>query len=88
MCLAVEVQSLTQWTSRDVSIKFLKVTFHLQLVENIGYIPHVVQRILESALHPTVCASHLPPLCSPSTPLANTSLSIICESASLVLLLH
>ena len=27
-------------------IQFLKVTFHLQLLQNIGYIPHVVQYTL------------------------------------------
>ena len=37
----------------------LKVTFHLQSLQNIGYIFHVVQYILEPILHPTVCISNL-----------------------------
>ena len=37
-------------------IQFLKVTFHLQLLQNIGYIPHMVQYIFQdifplSSLH-------------------------------------
>ena len=38
-------------------IQFLKVTFRLQLVQNIGSIPRVVQYILEPVLHPVVCTS-------------------------------
>ena len=41
-----------------IFIQFLKVTFHLQLLQNIGYIPHVVQHILEPILHPVACISH------------------------------
>ena len=37
----------------------LKVTFHLQSLQNIGYIFHVVQYILEPILHPIVCISNL-----------------------------
>ena len=40
----------------------LKVTFHLQLFQNISYIPCVVQHILGSVLCPVVCASHSPTL--------------------------
>ena len=40
----------------------LKVTFHLQLLQNIGYIPHVVQYILEPILYPIVCISPIPML--------------------------
>ena len=38
--------------------EFLKVTFHLQLLQNIDCIPHIVQYILEPLLHPRVCTSH------------------------------
>ena len=41
-------------------IQFLKVTVHLQLLQNIGYIPHVVQFILEPILYSVVCSSHSP----------------------------
>ena len=37
---------------------FLKVTFHLQSLQNIGYVPQAVQYILEPFLHPVVCTSH------------------------------
>ena len=41
----------------------LKVIFHLQLLQNIEYIPYVVQYILEPVLHFAVCCSHsLPPI--------------------------
>ena len=43
-----------------LAIPFLKVTFHLQLFQNIGYIPCVVQYILEPILHPVVCTSPKP----------------------------
>ena len=33
----------------------LKVTFYLQLLQNIAFIVHIVQYILESILHPVVC---------------------------------
>ena len=65
MCLAVEVQSLTQWTSRDVSIKLLKVTFHLQLYQNIGNVPRVVWHSLEPISQSIVCL----PLPYPMLPL-------------------
>ena len=39
-------------------MQFLKVTFHLQLLQNIGYIPSVIQYNFEPILHPLVCASH------------------------------
>lgn len=32
-------------------MQFLKVTFHLQLLKNIGYIPQVEQNILEASLY-------------------------------------
>ena len=37
-----------------------KVTLHLQLSQNIGYIPCAVQYLLESTLHPVLCTSHSP----------------------------
>ena len=40
-------------------IQFLKVTFHLQLLQNIGYIPVFCSTSLSlSYLHPIVCTSH------------------------------
>ena len=35
----------------------VNVTFHLQLLQNIGYIPHVVQHISEPVLYPMVRTS-------------------------------
>ena len=59
--------------------KYLKVTFYLHLLQNIGCIPHAVHDILEHVLHPIVCASHFPPLILlPS--LVTTSLFSISES--------
>ena len=47
----------------------LKVTFHLQLLQNIGYITCVVQYILEPILHPIVCTSpSATPILPPSSP--------------------
>ena len=43
-----------------ILIQFLKVTFHLQLLQNIGSIPCVVQYIPEPILHPIVYTSHCP----------------------------
>ena len=40
-----------------IFIQFLKVTFHLELLQNIGYIPSVVQYILEPILYLIVCTS-------------------------------
>ena len=55
----------------------LKVTFHLQLLQNIGYIPHFVQYILEPILHPTVCTSHSP---TPILPLPSPHLQpLVCS---------
>ena len=36
------------------------VTFHLQLLQNICYIPCDVQYILEAILYPIICSSHFP----------------------------
>ena len=36
------------------------VTFHLQLLQNTGYIPCDVQHIPDPILHPTNCSSHFP----------------------------
>ena len=49
-------------------VQFLKVTFHLQLLQNNGYIPRVVQYILELILHPIVRTSHSAPLSCCSHP--------------------
>ena len=43
---------------QNLFIYLFMVTFHLQLLQNIGYIPHVVQYNLEPVFHPTACASH------------------------------
>ena len=40
----------------------LKVTLHLQLLQNVGYTARVVRYILAPVLHPVVCTSHSPPL--------------------------
>ena len=47
-------------------IQFLRVTFHLHLSQNVDYMPHVVQYILETILYPVVCISHF---CTPMLPL-------------------
>ena len=63
----------------------LKVDFHLQLLQNIGYIPHVVQHVLKPALHLVVCISQSPIPMSPllPSPLVTTRLfTYICESAA------
>ena len=63
----------------------LKVTFHLQLLQNIGYIPHVGQYILGPILHPVVCACHpATPMCPPRTSVTTSLFSV---SVSLLLFL-
>ena len=57
----------------------LKTTFHLQLLQNIGYITHVVQYILELILYPIICPSLL-------SLLVNTSLFSVSVSLLLFLL--
>ena len=47
---------------------FLKVTFHFQLLKMIGYIPPVVQCILEPVLYPGAFTSPPQPQCGPSSP--------------------
>ena len=88
---AVKVWSPNHWTAREfptmplfknIFIQFLKVTFHLQLSQNIGYIPHVVQYILVAYLTPN--SSYLPlpsPYCPPL--LVTTSLFSISVSLHL-----
>ena len=46
---------------------FLKVTFHLQLLQNIGSVPRVVRYIFEPVSHPVACAFHTPSLPFPPT---------------------
>ena len=41
-------------------MQFLKVILHVQLLQNIDSVPHVVQYILELILHPVICASFSP----------------------------
>lgn len=52
-------------------IQLLKLTFHSQLLQNIGCLPWVVPSILELILHPRACASHF---LSPMVPLTYPSL--------------
>ena len=47
-------------------MKFLKATFHLQLVQNIGCVPCAVQYILEPVLHSIACTSHSAHPCRPA----------------------
>ena len=56
----------------------LKVVFHLQLLQNIGYIPPVEQYILEPILYPINCAflSTPTPQYSPSALVTMTLFSI------------
>ena len=95
---AVKVWSPNHWTAREfptmplfknIFIQFLKVTFHLQLSQNIGYIPHVVQYILVAYLTPNGLYLLLPyPYIAPPpslSPLVITSLFYVCESASFLL---
>ena len=58
-------------------MQFWKVTFHLQLFQNIGYIPCDVQYILEPTLNPIVFTSHFPTPKLPCTSLVTTRLSPI-----------
>ena len=53
---------------KKIFYTILKVAFHLQLLQNIGYIPHVVQYILEPILHPIVCTSQCPTSILPLSP--------------------
>ena len=68
-------------------VQILKVAFHLQLLHNIGYIPHVVQYILEPILYTTVCTSHSPILLLPLPPVT-TSLFSISVSLLLICYIH
>ena len=58
-------------------IQFLKFTLCLQLLQSIGYIPHVVQYMREPILHPISYTSHSSTLLSPPLLwLVTTSLSV------------
>lgn len=46
----------------------LKVIVHLQLLQNIGFVPRVVQYILIDYLTPNICTSPSPPLYCPFPP--------------------
>ena len=67
-------------------IQFLKVTFHLQLLQNIGYIPHVVQYIPEPMLYLIVCPLSPPHIIPAPSPLVTTSLFSV--SVSLLFLCY
>ena len=57
------VHGVTKSQTRLSDFQFF--TFHLHLLQNIGYILHVVQYILEPILHPVIGTSLF---CLPSTP--------------------
>ena len=59
-----------------IFIQFLKVTLHLELLQNIGYIPSVVQYILEPILYLIVWTSY------PALTGNHYLVVYICESAS------
>ena len=62
--------------------KFLRIALHLQLLQNIGYILHVVQ-ILEPILQPIVCTSYSPTaVLSQHHHCYHQFVLCICESAS------
>ena len=60
----------------------LKPAIHLQLLQSIGYIPHVVQHVGEPILHPAACISHFPPLYWAPHQQVTTVVLYIWESAS------
>ena len=62
----------------------LKLANHLQLLQSIGYTPHVVQHIGEPVLQPVVCISHFPPLYRAPHQQVTTVVLCIWESASCV----
>ena len=66
---------------------FLKDTFHLQLLQNIEYIPCVIQYILEPILHSVFVSSTSLSLCCPSllSPLVTSTLISICEKIDNIL---
>ena len=53
---------------------FLKITFHLQILQNIVYMPHGAQYILEPTLHSVVCISQSSAPTWPTPPLVVTGL--------------
>ena len=60
----------------EIFIQYLKVTFHLQLLQNIDNIPYNVKYILEPVLYPVDCSSHTStPIIAPShlSPLVTTT---------------
>ena len=71
----------------------LKVAFHVQLLQNIGYIPSVAQYILEPVLYPIAWVSPAPPLYRHpllvTTSLFSTSVSLLfCSITSVFHVLH
>ena len=80
----------TKDCSRSKDREFFKnlSNFHLQLLQNIDYIPCIVQYILQPILYPVVCTSHSAHLYTASSPcslLVTTSLFSIFVSAFLVI---
>lgn len=39
-------------------MQFLKLSFYLQLLQNVGYIPNVLQYLFKPVSHPVASASH------------------------------
>ena len=69
-------------------VQFLKVIIHLHLLQNIGYVPHVLQHILVAYLIPNSLYLTLPhSYMAPPSPLGTTGLFIISEHLLLLLLL-
>ena len=66
----------------------MQVIFHLQSLQNIGYIPHVVTASLQPVLYPEVCTSYSPTLYFPSHPLVSTSLFSVSVSLLFCCYIH
>ena len=74
-------------------IQFLKVTFHLHLLQNIGCIPYVVQYVVQCILEPILkqfVPPTLPPLCDffPIAPLVAPRLFSMSMSLLLFCYIH
>ena len=74
---------------KKLLIQFLKVTLHLQLLQNIGYIPHVVQYMLVAYLTPDSLYLPLHQLCiATPSPLVTTDFFSIPVSLLIFILLY
>ena len=68
-------------------IQLLKITAHLQLLQNIGCISCVVQHICVPVIYPVVCTSHPPCHIGPSLTGNHECVLCIGESTSVLLCL-